>query len=125
MLIWLDSDPVAEQRTEFWIRDILLWIRMRIRILGSGPFVSANKNIFLLSFSAYSLLKVHLRNSSKIKSHKEVTKQWKSRVLIIFCLLTEGSGSLQISYGSGCGSRRAKSKRIRIRMRIRYTDCGI
>jgi hypothetical protein len=36
----------------------------------------ANKKlIFLLSFSAYYFLKVHLHRFSKIKSQKEVTKQ--------------------------------------------------
>jgi hypothetical protein len=33
------------------------------------------KSIFILSFSAHFFLKVHLRHFSKIKSHKEVTKQ--------------------------------------------------
>jgi hypothetical protein len=70
-----------------WIRDILV----RIRIHGSGDpclwpmdpdpaiFVldlqDANKNLFMLNFSAYYFLKVHLQNFSKIKSHKEITKQ--------------------------------------------------
>ncbi len=69
----------------FWIRDIL--VRIWIRILGSIPFTNgsgtsffvsdlqdANKNYnFSLIFYAYSFKKVHLDNSSKKKSHKEVT----------------------------------------------------
>ncbi len=33
-------------------------------------------HIFLPSFFAYYFLKIHLHHSSKIKLHKEVTKQW-------------------------------------------------
>jgi hypothetical protein len=49
------------------------------RLAGPDPalFVSdlqAGKKIFI-TFYAFSLLKIHLHNSSKIKSHKEVTKQ--------------------------------------------------
>ncbi len=40
----------------------------------------------LRSFFAYYLLKVHLHQSSKIKSYKEVTKHQKSWVLLL-CLL--------------------------------------
>jgi hypothetical protein len=39
------------------------------------------------SFFAYSFLKEHLHHSSKIKSHKEVTKQYKSRFFFIFLLV--------------------------------------
>ncbi len=75
----------------FRVRDILVRIRMRIRILGSVPLtdesgcgspgadpalffsdVMTTKNIFSLSFYAYSFLEVHLRHSAKIKSNKEV-----------------------------------------------------
>jgi hypothetical protein len=38
-------------------------------------------------------------------------------------LLMEGSGSVQINYGSGCGSRRPKN--IRISMRIGILNTGI
>jgi hypothetical protein len=56
----------------------------RIQIMEPDPdpatFVidiqDANKKlIFLLSFSAYFFLKVHLHHFSKMKSQKEVTKQ--------------------------------------------------
>ncbi len=85
----------------FGIRDILIWIRMR-------------------SFYAFSLLKMHLHHSSKIKikRHKEVTKHWKSMFFFI-SLLVDGRiriGIRTINYVSGCGSRR-RLKNIR-RMRI-------
>jgi len=35
----------------------------------------ANKKLIKKSFSGYYFLKVHLHHYSKIKSHKEVTKQ--------------------------------------------------
>jgi hypothetical protein len=37
--------------------------------------LDANKNYFFLSFSANYFMKVHLHHFSKLKSHKEVTKQ--------------------------------------------------
>jgi hypothetical protein len=52
---------------------------------GSVDLPDANKKlIFLKSLSAYYFLKVHLHHFSKIKSQKEVTKQWKSRVFFLF-----------------------------------------
>jgi hypothetical protein len=39
------------------------------------------------SFYAYSFLKVHLHHSSKIKSHKEVTKQYKAMFFFILLLV--------------------------------------
>jgi hypothetical protein len=67
------------------IRDILVRIRISgsvpLRLLLTDPslFVSdlqdANKKYFyFLTYFAYYSLKVHVHNSSKIKSHKEVTK---------------------------------------------------
>jgi hypothetical protein len=84
---------------------------------GSGSFRQwpsrcSQKICFSLSFYAYSFLKVHLHHSSKIKTHKEVTKV--SRFFFIFCLLMEGSGSVGINFGSGF--RRPKNIRI---LRIR------
>ncbi len=37
-------------------------------------------------------MKLYQHNFSKIKSHK-VTKQWKSRFFLLFCLMIEGFGS--------------------------------
>ncbi len=90
---------------------------MRIRSPDSTLFVSeiqdATKIIFFsLNFYAYSLWKVHLHHFSKINSHKEVAKPCNSKVFLLFCLLIEGSGSVQINYGSG--SKRPKNLRIRI-----------
>jgi hypothetical protein len=64
--------------------------------------------------------------SSKIKSHKEVTKGFSN----YFCLMMEGSGagSVPPTNGSGSGSGRPKNLRIlriRIRLRLRNTVYGI
>jgi hypothetical protein len=46
-----------------------------------------------------------------VKSHKEVTKQWKSRYFLLFLLVTGGSraGSVLVTNVSGCGSGRSKN----------------
>jgi hypothetical protein len=49
------------------------------------------------------------------KSHKEVTKQYKPRVFLLF-LLDDGAGSVLLTNGSGCGSGRLKN--------IRYGSFG-
>jgi hypothetical protein len=73
------------------------------------PFVSdfrdANikKVIFSHLFCLFLLL-VHRHQSSKIKSHKELTKQQKAWFLLIFCFLMEGFASVQNNYGSGSRS---------------------
>jgi hypothetical protein len=71
------------------IHDILMWIRIRVWIIGSMPLTNADpdpaifvidlqdankKLIFEKSFYAYNLLKIHLHHFSKIKSQKEVTR---------------------------------------------------
>jgi hypothetical protein len=71
------------------------------------------KNRFKKSFPAYYILKVLLHHFSKIKSQKNVTKQY-------ICLLIEGSGSIPLTNGSGSGSRRPKNMWIRW-IRIRNT----
>jgi hypothetical protein len=44
-----------------------------------------------------SLFLVHLHLSSKLKSHEEIAKQYNLRFfLLIFCLMIEGSVSVQI-----------------------------
>jgi hypothetical protein len=60
---------------------------------------------------AYYCLKVHLNNFSKIKSHKEVIKQY------YFSLMVEGSGSgsVPLHLTNGSGSGRFKNLWIRIR----------
>jgi hypothetical protein len=63
-------------------------------------------------------LKVHLHHFSKIKSQKEVTKQYESRFFLLFFDRRSGSGSISLNNGSG--SRRPKSLQIR-RIRIRNT----
>ncbi len=104
-----------------WIRDILLLARIRIRgsvqlTYGSGSGSRSfrqwpsrcQQEIFFPSFFAYYFFKVHLRHSSKINtvSHKDVTKQQKSRLFLLFFI---DDGSIQIGgpkthrYGSGSG----------------------
>ncbi len=60
--------------------------------------------------STYYFLKVYLHHFSKIKSHKEVTKQWNQCFSYYFCLLIEGSwfGSGFVSLTNGSGSGRPK-----------------
>ncbi len=53
------------------------------------------------SVSAYYFFKVHLHHFSKIKSQKEVTKQKKSRVFLLFLL---NDRRIRIPCGSGFGS---------------------
>ncbi len=53
-----------------------LRIRLRILLLSSVIFKMATKNcFFFLRFFTYYFLSLHLNHFSKIKSHKEVTKQ--------------------------------------------------
>ncbi len=48
----------------------------------------------------------HLHHSSEIKSHKEVTKQYKSRFFLLFLLddRRSGSGTFPLTNGSGSGT---------------------
>ncbi len=103
----------------FGYADPYLW-RIRILLL---TFKTPTQNYFLKeSFSAYYFLKVHSHHFPKIKSQKEVTKQYLGIkvFLTIFAWwqkdpdpdpLTSGSGSRRPkSFGSdGSGSRRRKS----------------
>jgi hypothetical protein len=65
------------------IRDILVRIRIRGSVFLTNKSVrlfvidlqDANKRLFFSLFFRFLLLKVHLHHFSKIKSHKEVTKQ--------------------------------------------------
>ena len=56
----------------------------------SDPAPDPDPALFVSGFAFY-FLKVHLRQSSKIKSHKEVTEQYLK--IKLFCLTMEGSGS--------------------------------
>ncbi len=103
------------------IRDILAQIRIYRSVplsnrsrLGSCYFrwvtfkmITKNNFFSTLSFFAFYFLKLHLHHFSMIKSHKDVTKQYKSRLFFIFCLSMEGSGC-----GAGSGSRRPENIRI-------------
>ncbi len=107
----------------FRIRDILVLIR----ILGSVPLTNGSgygsgsgsllfssvtfqtlleNNCFLQIFMLISILKVHVNQYSKIKSHKKKSQNSKNQSFsIIVCLLMEGDpapGSPK-TYGSGSG----------------------
>jgi hypothetical protein len=76
-------------------------------------------------------LKIHLHHFSKIKSPKEVTKQWNQGFSYCFCLLIEGSryeaktGSIPQTNGSGSGRPKIMwNWWIRIRIQIRNTERG-
>ncbi len=77
------------------------------------------------SLYSYSFLKVHLHHFSMIKSHKNVTKQYKSRLFFILLLvggrvwIRSRIRSRTNNYGSGSRSRKPKNIRIpQIRIRI-------
>jgi len=73
----------------------------------------ANKKQFFSKFFCLLryFLKVHLHHFSKIKSHKEVTKQYRNKGFsYYFCLILEGSGSGPLTNRSGSG----RPKNIRI-----------
>ncbi len=77
-----------------------------------------------LSFFAYYFLKVHLHHFSKIKSHKEVSKQLGREgggvqdFSYYYCLMVKRFGSGPLTKASGSG----RPKNLRIR--IRNTDLG-
>jgi hypothetical protein len=56
-------------------RNKRIWIQLRILLFLSVTFKTATKIYFLRRFSAYYFWQVYLHHFSKIKSHKEVTKQ--------------------------------------------------
>ncbi len=61
----------------FQTRDVLVRIRIRVRILGSIPLTNGPSDLQYANkiFFAYYLLKVHLHHPSQIKTrHKEATK---------------------------------------------------
>ncbi len=82
------------------IHEILVTIRIRIRgsipLTNESGFGSGSGGRILLFSSLtfkmstkyyfYYFLKVHLHDFSKIKSHKEVTKQKESRFFLLFLL---------------------------------------
>ncbi len=88
------------------------------------PFVSdlqdANKKYFFLYFFCLLpyFMKVYLHHSSKIISHKEVTKSRIKGFSYYFSLIMEGSGIHTVPLTNGSGSGMPKTLRI---IRIRYT----
>jgi hypothetical protein len=80
-----------------------------------GDLPDANKNNFFHKLLyAYSFLKVQIHHSLKIEVIKKSHNSRNPDFFPFFSsLLMEGSGSVQINYGSGYGSRRPKNIRIR------------
>jgi hypothetical protein len=64
--------------------------------------------------------RIHLHHFSKIKSHKDVTKQKESMFFLLICSMI-GAGSVSLTNRSGCGLGRPKNIWI-LRIRIRNTD---
>jgi hypothetical protein len=83
-----------------------------------------NPDIFVIDLQdankipTYYFLKVHLHHFSKLKSPKEVTKQYRRNqgFSYFFCLLIEGSGSILLTNGSGSG----RPKNMWIRNTVKY-----
>ncbi len=96
------------------ICDILVRIRIRGSVVplangsrfesgsGSGYFRQWPPWWQLLPITYF--LKLNLHHFSKIKSHKEATKQRKLRFSYYFCLIIEGSGSRRPKTYGSCGS---------------------
>ncbi len=66
-------------------------LRIQDRALFDGGFFQ-----FFCLFLTVGTVPVHKHQSSNITCHLEVTKQLKSWFTLIFCLLVEGFGSVQI-----------------------------
>jgi hypothetical protein len=67
-----DFFPTVQFPPLLWIRDIM--VRIRDLLSSSVAYKMPTKNNLFSKFSAYYFFKVHLDQSSKIKSQKEVTK---------------------------------------------------
>ncbi len=94
--------------------DPCLWIMDPDPAIFYIDLQDANKKLIKKkSFSAYYFLKVHLHFFSKIKSQKEVTKQYgrNQDFSYYFCSMIEGSRSGSIPLTNGSGWR--KNMRIR------------
>jgi hypothetical protein len=92
--------------------DLLIRIRILFRILlfSLVAFRMPTKKIFFqICFASY-ILKVHLHHSLKIKSPKEVIKQWKSGFFLQF--LRDDPRIRIHTNNDGSGSRRFKNIRV-------------
>ncbi len=90
----------------------------------------ANKKlVFLMGFSGYYFLKVHLHHFSKTKSHQDVTKQQESTLFLLFFLddrrirppirIQEAQKHTDIK-----GSDQRKNKRVWSDINTRYLEWG-
>jgi hypothetical protein len=77
--------------------------------------------IFLFTFFVFYFLKLHLHNFSKMKSHKEVTKQRFFLLVLRFCLMIVKSGVGSIPRANGSG-RPKDILILEIRIRLRNPD---
>ncbi len=97
-----------------------LWLtdpypRIRILLFSPVTFKTATKKIkFFLLLPTF--LKGHFHRFSKIKSHKEVTKQYcrNQGFFLFFCWMIEEAGSGCVPLTNGSGSVRPENIRIRI-----------
>jgi hypothetical protein len=89
-----DGTIYRYRQTMFRIRDILVRIRIhgsvpliqiRIPVFSSVTFKITTKKVFCLI-----IYEGKLQHSSQIRIHKLVTKEWKSRVFLLF-LLVDGN----------------------------------
>jgi hypothetical protein len=76
----------AACKAKLRIRDILVWIRIRIWIRGPMPLTDRcqQKTNLNKSFPSYDSLKVHLHNFSKKKSQKEVANSGNQAFFLLF-----------------------------------------
>jgi hypothetical protein len=72
----------------------------RIILFSSVTFKMSTTSFLLIRY----LMKIQLHHSSQTKSPKEVTKEYKSRFLLLFYLMLKGSGSLPLTNGFGSGT---------------------
>ncbi len=135
MGVWKGSCSLAEQRFELRHYDIQCWgsVTFWYGSVSSDPYLwLTNPDADLGGPKTYGSYGsgcgfgklVHLHHSSKIKSHKEVTKQYKPRVFLLF-LFDGGRILSRIRYCNWrirCGSRRPKNIRIWIRVLIRILN---
>jgi hypothetical protein len=102
---WL---KINEEKTAVLrISDILVGIRIQ----GSVPLTNGSGSCYFLLITIEGT--IHLHHSSKIISHKEITKSRHQGFPYYFWSIIEGSVSAPLTNRSGSGSRRPKNIRIR------------
>jgi hypothetical protein len=87
-----------------WIRDILVRIRMRIRNLGSVPLSNGCGSV-----RPKTILIVYIRMRIRNTDKNSKSQQLKTRFLLFFGLMMEGSGAGSVLVTNGCGSGRPEN----------------